>query len=53
MMFMIVFGGLTKSTTAVMIVVTIFYFLNPMFTFYLANYQIVVNFLNEKYADEK
>ena len=43
---MLIFAGLTSSSPFVTFVVTTFFLLNPMFTFYLANYQIVVNYVN-------
>jgi hypothetical protein len=39
------------NSTIQVIMVSFFYFLNPMFTFYLANYQIVANFFNQQFPD--
>jgi hypothetical protein len=50
---MIAFAGATNNPAIQVILVTIFYFFNPMFTFYLSNYQIVINYYNQKYTDQK
>jgi purine-cytosine permease-like protein len=48
---MIIFAN-TKSSVFETFLVTLFYLTNPMFTFYLANYQIVINYLNSQTKDK-
>jgi hypothetical protein len=50
---MLAFAASPQNPTLQVMLTSIFYFLNPMFTFYLANYQIVINFFNQKYSDQK
>ena len=48
MIVMVVLGGITQSGAVLKFTVSFFYLMNPMFTFYLANLQIVMNYLTEK-----
>ena len=47
MIVMVVLGGISQSGAVLKFTVTFFYMINPMFTFYLANLQIVVDYLIE------
>jgi hypothetical protein len=48
---MVIFAGATRSSLIQVILTTFFYFTNPMFTFYLANYQIVISYVNQQTPD--
>jgi hypothetical protein len=47
MIVMVILGGISQSGMVLKFTVTFFYMINPMFTFYLANLQIVVDYLVE------
>jgi hypothetical protein len=44
-------GASTKQVSAVELTFTFLYMLNPMFTFYLTNYLIVIQFINSLIPD--
>lgn len=48
-----VVGGTTKSGSSVELALTLMYMINPMFTFYLTNYLIVIKFINKIIPDSE
>lgn len=50
-MILAIVGATTKSGSVTELVMTLFYLLNPMFTFYLTNYLIVMKYINTLIPD--
>lgn len=53
MILMVILGGITESTMVLKIIVSFFYLINPMFTFYLANLEIIIDYLIQMATDYK
>lgn len=49
---MSIVGGATKSTAITEYVFTALFAINPLFTFYLTNYLIVIDFINKLAPDD-